>query len=640
MQKIFFKIALFFLFFHVPLAADTLFERLERDGFSPKTQSLVSSGGEFFPENILLDFLGEDGKISLIIDIEKESALDFYDDGTKILLDSLSAANLKTGVTVLFAANDKKPPVKEMSPNLLQCGTSAFLSRLDTSDGVSVLLVDFGDENALVAGSDEKIAPFSLVKDISDSFYKNGLHLKMPHLFFPIYRLGLAKKNERLSLFLQNEIPAVSLIICANTPEIAAIIDFVSAEKRSDVQWNSHYISLQVKEYRFWITEKIFANVLIFIVAVALFLLCEVSFLFGTDSYKRRTAFFKTFAFIPVTIAVTFGAIEISQFIVGKIIAYKDLSIPRIIGIKMLLTFVITSLFYIIQSRIFIISFSEKSFPYLIDTVEILNICIFSSIDVSFVLLFGLEYFLTYISRTLRSMVPLIVSIALMILPFIPYSIESLRFIPPENLYSVAICSPFSNLLFCMVLLPFVFMWVRILIRKKKIILKFAFVLLVFSALLIFALALATEKFQERYFRVKTETNEMILAESKTADHIRAEITETEFLGMYTKHLRIFSDFPVLRYEISANSLEGSPVYDCSFEFEIRHNAHSAYFLLPDNPAQDFLLDYSADNTSTTVITITAWLKTDDNTVTKETVKRSTNEKNDDSTAKKSGDSV
>jgi len=638
MQKVLLSLIIF-LFIPISLFSLSLFEMLENDGFSPSEQNLVASGGEYFPKNIIVDFPSESEEKSsvLIIDIEKENALDFYENGTKKLLLALSSKERKRNVKVLFSANDKEPPISKMSANYSQCGTSAFISQIENSRKSSAIILDFGKENNLVAGSNKKIAPFFLVKNLESAFSSSELKLRFPHLFFPAYRLNLTKNNERLSLFLSADIPCVFLTMKDADAEIEAISNFCATKDDFESEWENHYIFLGSGKKHFWIGEKVFSNLLISIIAISLFLLCEVSFLFGNDSLKRRTAFFRTFAFIPVTIILTLVSLEAGQFLVEKIVSKTPLSIPMMFGIKILSSFIIVSVFYIFQSRLFIVPFSEKSFPYLIDTVEIINICIFSSFDISFVLLFGLEYVLTFISRTLRSIAPLAFSIILMMLPFVPYAFEGLLFIESDNLRSIVLCSHFVNLIFCMMLLPFEFMWVRILIRKKRIILRYAFVFLIFSSAIIFSIALAIQKFQPKKIEEKDESTEMFsLVESNESEYVSAQISETQFLGMYTKHLHLESKAQVLRYEISANSIEGSPVYDCSFDFELKHNAHTAIFLLPDNPSTSFTLDYSSDNRESAVITITAWLKTGERTITKETLKLSTNE----NTSAQNGDTV
>ena len=708
--RVFLLHILLFILAYLPLHAEDLFSLLEENGFEVKTQSLTNVEGDGFPENFLLHFKNteEDTNASIIIDINQDLALELWDFGVKNLLDTLQNAKCTQNISILFSANDFSP--LEMKKNV--SGTASFIRQLENASAKTVLIINPSAKSTqkaeLIAGSEHFTSPFSLVSSIEKSFARNKIHLTMPHLFFSIYRLALTKPSMRLAMFLENEIRCAELNLTLNDAEISSIKDFVESYSVDLSDWNTHYIFLTAFSRSIWLTEKTFVTILILIIAISLFLLCEVSFLFGKNSLQRRSAYLKTQIYIPISIILTLFSLQIGQ-LCAESISKNGFPTPKIIfstikfflpddkhaqrddkstfrdektelqdenivlydekhavqtekqampdeieietdenivlqsenhsvsgekrtvhsekqavpvtmqfGIKILVAFFITSLLFVIQNRFFLISFSEQAFPYLIDIVEIVNICLFSSFDVSFIVLFAMEYVFSYLSRMLRSIVPLLFGIIFMLLPFAPYIFEALRFIDKNNFELIVHCSPQINLLFTMIILPFEFMWLRILVRKQKVLIGYAFIHLFVSAFVIFLLTQAVIFYQKHFIKDKIDENEEITYEiikSNAYNVVNAAINESEFLGMYTKHLHLQAKKDILRYEISVSSQSGSPVFDCAYDFDVKDGAKQASFTLPDNPPLDFLLSYSSDNTAETIIDIKAWFFDDNRTI-------------------------
>ena len=752
------KIIICFLIFS-PLHSEDLFSLLTKSNFEVKTQSLTNIDGDGFPENYLVEFKKSenDNTSAIIIDISQEKAVAFWENGVKNLLEMLKNAKSKQNITVLFAANDFSP--LKLKKNL--SGTAAFIAQMENAASKTVLIISpvptEQSQRELIAGSEKLTSPFSLVSSLQKSFERNKISLFMPHLFFSVYRLGLTKPSTRLSLFLESEIRSAELKLSLTEAEIASLKDFVESYEVKNSDWDTHYIFFHVFGRSFWLTERIFVIILVLIIAISLFLLCEVSFMFGKNSAQRRSAYLKTQIYIPVSLIITLFSLQFGQFCAvhtkdsAKIIYAKakssienlfastftensftqsknsdensllpsnkidftkesslqsshqelkssrqeessdaqadnsdtksilldenlDVSLKNPIqsdtisssldgykafsdenpsstdekvgltaenqllvpekeslpaekktlsptmqfGIKILVAFFITSLIFVIQNRIFIISFSEQAFPYLIDIVEIINISLFACFDISFVPLFTMEYVFSYLSRMLRSIVPLIFGIIFMILPFIPYVFEGIKFIDKSNLELLVQCPLTINLLFSMIILPFEFMWLRILLRKQKIIIKYAIIHLFVAAFFILILTQLATAYQKHFGRHKNEAEEAEkyeIIESNAYNVLTANLSESEFLGMYTKHLHLQAKKPILRYEISVSSRQGSPVYDCAYDFEVKDGAKQAVFSLPDNPPEDFLLSYSADNTGKAIIDIKTWFFGEKNTI-------------------------
>ena len=194
--------------------------------------------------------------------------------------------------------------------------------------------------------------------------------------------------------------------------------------------------------------------------------------------------------------------------------------------------------------------------------------------------------------------------------PVILYGIFSLSYIEYDALLRVANASLLLNAIFAAIILPFMFMIIRIAVstgvpgkmpgRKKRILIE-SITSVSVTILIIVTVAIAsrtTEPYQpEQETEITERSGIMMTSLSKISKKDR-----TDF------ELSISSSYPVIRYDISASSNTTMPFYYTDFPYEYASSGEEIDFLLDENPPTPFVLSGSVHPSSAITFTIKAYM--------------------------------
>ena len=125
---------------------------------------------------------------------------------------------------------------------------------------------------------------------------------------------------------------------------------------------------------------------------------------------------------------------------------------------------------------LFFISFAQIIFKFPLSTfiygylgsfIAFINIFVFTFIDISLFIPFSFEFLIILITSSFKKRKNLFLTIALMVLPFLPYLLFTDGAIL-NNIFRIASRTSFiGNVLLALLLIPFQIVWIKILIRMK-----------------------------------------------------------------------------------------------------------------------------------------------------------------------------
>ena len=113
-----------------------------------------------------------------------------------------------------------------------------------------------------------------------------------------------------------------------------------------------------------------------------------------------------------------------------------------------------------------------------------------------------------------------------------------------------------------------------------------------------------------------------ILVESEEPVPLNISVGQTGYLELRSVTVEIDADLPVLRFDLEVRSPGGLPIYDSVLDFQTTQEADGSEqvfvsrFLIPDYPAEQNSLQYTADNSLSQIVKVTVYLKVGENQAT------------------------
>ena len=621
--------------------SNRLYTHLAEEGFSPTKQLLAAEGS--FPYSILLRHDNQTDRQDLevnrlIITMPQDMALQYLQE-TVSLLKKMEDATIS--VTLALLANERPPfPREEGAPAEQQwhpSGSQILLDNTADADSCAIVMLETPiqppKQVTVVPGANGMMTPLWLLQQ---------LPLPIPHNSLITYRLNLAAENPVLAPFFQAGMAAVAVKLDPSQGEQAQEVfsaleamvqEFTSVESAEGSSENYMVFSLLDN---FWIGEEIFILLYLVITILVLALLSGFSFI-GRRGAANRRAFFKIWYLIPITILLSTLFLWLGQLVATSFIEAAPANTFAIMGIKTIFSFITISLPFIFHLRLRL-NISQFVYGYLLTLVAAMNVFIFTSIDLVLLLIFVMEYIVIYFSRLTRRIVPLVVASLVMLLPFIPYALNILEYASRDKLLSMAYCGIWGNILYACILTPFQIMWLRILGRidlfgTHRNISRFRMfaaagltmgALVVSMTLLVGLGSLLLYRTIPGMKESETEKTPQgyILVESEEPVPLNISVGQTGYLELRSVTVEIDADLPVLRFDLEVRSPGGLPVYDSVLDFQTTQEADGSEqvfvsrFLIPDYPAEQNSLQYTADNSLSQIVKVTVYLKVGENQAT------------------------
>ena len=400
---------------------------LKKNGFSPYSQSLVISGENTFPYNIIVTFPAEQktSPENLLLVFFQEDVPD-NKELIKQCLKEIREGKYPFTVTTLFAYGEKQ---KIEKPDMIY-GTRVYLESLNTNLSYSAVILDLkSEENEIETTASGLSSPPLLIKN-SLNLYKNyGIGDKLPVFILSQSSSYKFISSPILGRFFDYEIPAIKLSLGGIPKEqkdktaCDVITDFVNLFSNiTDNSWEHHFLIISLFGHYHLISERMILRIVtptIFIWIIFIFLL-----IFVNRRLKKHTWY--TVGDIWWSVPLTYVVLVVVFFISGYF--YKNLFPHASYAGKIygqLILQIIVSLFIILSMYLLILTrnftFNERSIDYLLVISCFINQSIFILADISLSPIFIAICLLSLLALYVKNNYLHIAVFILMIAPLIPY---------------------------------------------------------------------------------------------------------------------------------------------------------------------------------------------------------------------------
>ncbi|MCR5047298.1 MAG: hypothetical protein K6A42_12060 [Treponema sp.] len=594
--------------------SDALSDRLKKASYNPVKKPLSSAWFADFPYNIELDFPSKDeSDWTIVLALAQEDAWS-KEKTVKNILETFRDSYIPCNVKLVFTACDKS----KIAGNEKMTGTEIFCKSVEGAQNVAALVLDLDGTkgNYVIPGAAGNLSPYYLARHLCDCLDRNECRYDISGgIFLSLYRLNAFRKNERLYSFLSKGIPAVMLRLHSNEGEcvlaVNSIRDFFSTiEAQKAFEWSRHYIPFKFFSKTYWLEEMTIVFHVLGFMAIALFILSDFAFLFRRRS--KRLADLKLKALLSnYLIFVTVGILSLT-FLLGQKAAqvFQTFGVRNVMVlflIKLIPAFLIITIIYPLElSRHKKIS--SYLYEYILSVSAVLNIFIFTFIDISFFYLFAIEYLILFFSRAFKSSGFLFLFLFLFILPFLPMINSILIYSDGRRIFNLVFCGFKENLLLGFVLVPFNFIWLRILARRNAKAKDFKTLLLSYLATSLIAIGFLTLfsfisiRVFEKIFFSKVEFTRRQLT-PKDADENRLStvtVFDSEYYGGVIRRIEITFSQDAERCEVFVTGGDENPVYFSIYETETV--GHITQFSLPDKPPRSLTVQYTPNSSDSEIV--------------------------------------
>ena len=608
--------------------SNQLYKILAENSLSPQKQYLNGNLSENFAYNILINSgpIRQEDNSEILISISQEEC----DYISKELIDFLLAIkneNKKLPVTIVFSALDTSEMPEELG--IKNSGLQTFLSNTDFSK--ECLCYVLSAENfsqakknnylSLITGGAKTVTPFTLLQKVISASNSINKDYYIEVSYFSLFRLGAVKVPSRLEYFLSSDIPSIAFNIESHNQAESTfsllktlILNQKESDSKSLSEWDRQYSILTIFNKTIVFTEK--TQVYLFIVIFLLLFILLFSLTFSKSNATTLKADLKQTWFLPLLLLFID---TISLFIAEKICInfIKDWQYyPQFtLLMKLLLSL---SIFYLVTATHYFIDFPKQSEIYSHITVfsSIINLLVYSLLDFSFMPLFVIQLFLFFIFRKVKKTYEIIISLVICILPFFPFAGTLISYCNTEALYKL-INSPFlQNALYSLLLLPYQFLIIRIIVSRgafgkhfttttekilKAVFVPFGFLILFSISSIIFSAVTS---------RLNYSTSAKLALIESTSKTLEIKTSEKKEHNYTEYSCSLIASEAAIRYDIEISSDDILPLFDSNYPCDILSESKKCLFHLEEFPPEDFYLNWKTDSQAKPEIKIDAFFRT------------------------------
>ncbi len=607
-----------------------LLNSIQTGDFRIETEPLAYSEEGGYPFNIQLSFPQKLGYIPGLVPVEQDEA-DLYllipaEDAAKhvqLISDFISAlAETKRDyrLKVVFSYGDYPLVGSDSELN----GAQVFLSGIVGGKGISVICLRFSEgENTVFAGGGKYAAPKYLVSLAAAAFQEAAMPYTLSGgMLLPLHRFGILESGGLAERFLKNGFPALTVNLQTaykNPGEYQKTLAFL--ERLADAydtdkaaEKDLHFTAIKIAGRTHFISGAATVYAFMLVAFIALFFLCEFSFLNAERAKNILRGVKKIWYLIPLTLLVS----ALSLMLGGKLadFFYAVLRISKFerVALKIIAGFSIISVLFALSARLHG-AFDSKSYAYLLTIAAAGNLFAFSMLEIALFYLFAAEFVIVYASRAVKRTLWLCAAALILALPFIPYAVSALKYLSENAVASLAGPSIAPNLLLAAVFLPFAFIWLRIFMRLNKKWKKLALSgkktrrrnLIAFAAagaLLVIALTGIKSLFIER-FRLP-DAHAHILIAPGLDERLRVSYRDGDYFG---ETARTISVSLTASPETCSVVLEGrgkNSVLYSEYPYLSEKKAFRDSFLIPASPPKRMTFRYIADSSAACTLRVRA----------------------------------
>lgn len=584
---------------------------LKKNGFSPSTQSLVVSGENTFPYNIIVTFAPEQNTSpdNLLLIFFQDDVPD-NQEIIKESLKSIQEANYPFTVTALFAYGEKQ----KLDKADMIYGTRVFLESLNSNLSYTAIIFDLEDcENIIETTASGLSSPPQLIKNSFNLYKICGIYGKRPP--FMLSQLSSYKfiENRILSGFFEYEIPAIKLCLGRISQEskvtkTTAVIK-ASAElfaKNVDSSWEHHFLIIRLFGSYHIISEL---TILKIVIPMILFWILFIFILIFVNRRLKKHTWYtigNVWWSVPLTFIILEGCFFLSGLIFRNLFTSASYA-GRIYG--QLSLQIISGLFFTFISYILILvtnyRFEERAIDYLLVISCFINQSIFILADISLSPIFIIICLLSLIALTVKNNTLHFVIFLLMLVPLIPYGH---RMISAADLHALSdfLSSPIPTAVIPLVLYPVYIVLFRILTsirsnkQKIKHIIFYSGAIFVFISVSLITLGIIRTK----QLKKLEAPSKAILYNPKGEELIDLTSSQKNIFGDVVRTIDVSLPENCLLCDLVISTDRVFPVLYSDNDYTTVSNS-AVRFRIPDNPPSKMTFSYGAAMT-TCKITVSA----------------------------------
>ena len=601
---------------------DYLYDFLNDSGQEVQRQDLSTADSYNYPQNLTITLSAEnenrqnknwlDSSINCIIFSFTQN---FAAENPEFILEfikRLKNLDLSYETIILLCANDTNLDYlidKSRHPS----GTESYVENMGYDDRTCAIVVDKAETaRSITLGQGNEVAPLWLVRTMNDAFEKKGIDSSL-HLTSPLsQKMGLELPNTRLKPFLEENIPAAAFSLYETNDDLdilAYTAGTLSSLNKNN--WDRHYFFFKVGQESYWPSEAVF---IIGFIILSVLILLALSFTTFTGTNRSRAIardILRSWFLIPMTIVLSTLLLHFSQFIIEGFGVKNPLVLFT--GKIMIMMLVMNAL-YIIQIR-FNFFVSLKASGYLMLFIAAVNFLVYSSIEITLIYFFFLEYLLYYIAERCRKTTSLIITFILPVIPVAMVFTNLLQSAWSPSLLSYLHFSWLKDFFFALTLFPPLMQMNRILISmdvfssEKKyplkrlipysaIALSSIFIIILVSYFVISAFTPTYTKKAETAVNPFTETLEEGILDVKRETSPFMELTLNEITVTCTEKL--------VRLSVAVISSDETPIYNSNYEY-IPLDGNSGSFTFADYPDGPVTVSYSTEQNAIYSLEISAY---------------------------------
>lgn len=653
--------------------SDYVYNELTSRGISARQMALCRTQEDNFPYNISIRIKSTEGfeihkerQYSTIVFIfNQEDIIDQFSFLEPFILWG-QEQNFDFNINIILTACDKS----QITGNDKMTGTEIYAEIIQGTESYCVLYsnLDAKKITTLTPGSGKQVCPLWLVDITNSSFEKNGINPQIKGSFYlSLYKLDILRSSRILSSFLTRDIPAVEMNIKKDQLKENQLIniyqDFLKAfSERTNFQNDTHYIPVDLFGNHFWITENITITMLLILITLSLVFICDLGFIFrkGHSMRTLRTKrAIKTLYLVPITIIILTVCLQLAQF-PARLLYNNILRNPiAVLGIKVILSFTLISLFFLLELK-FHKNVGSYTYEYLLRLSSLLNVFIFSAIDISLFYLFAVIYIIITISLHIKNSIALYIFFLLSLIPYFQLIFAISTHSTMTQILPLIFANPLYNLILSCAITPLSIILLRIysrLIHKnknaskktkklsvsenntnenlpsvqdnqnspnenniaelqkklKKRFPRYYALILILTVGIFIGLIFGATKLIQKTFKNKVEfgTFSGRVIDAPQSQFLSASYSDSNYYGGTIRQIKINTNKPATRVEVFVSGESENPIYYTTYTFTPSGKKNQIQFDFPDYPPEKFTVTYTPDNSAISIVDIYAYYDSD-----------------------------
>ena len=353
-------------------------------------------------------------------------------------------------------------------------GTKALIQTLITYPNAAVCLIaaDKSDGARIITGTSKGTTPAWFLKAVYTSLEQKNIPVDFYTNAVVFHRLGWLPDDPALRLYNEANIPAIKIETGADLPDFFSLVAPAVIQDMSN-EWDTHYFVLKLHKKPVIINEQHIVITLIVSSIIFLLWLMFFSFLFGKKRDQHVRDLFKLwwmpgYFFLVNWLSFFLGSKITEVLFYLRFGAMGELSAFPLTALLIKYVFALFFMFTVTAFNKFIpLPANRFIYGFIAHAVCLLNIFIFSFINLSFSIIFMLIYFVSLAAYHFKNIVLQIIFIVCLFLPLMPFAMHIILY--REYMFHIIF---FINVASACIFVPFDLFLIRLSLsfdKKRKI---------------------------------------------------------------------------------------------------------------------------------------------------------------------------